>query len=636
MIVATAGHVDHGKTYLVKNLTGVDTDRLAEEKRRGVSINLGFAYRNLDDNKVLGFIDVPGHTRFINTMIAGVSGIDLGLLIIAADDGVMPQTQEHLDVLRLLDVRQFVIVLTKIDSVDQDRVDFVANQAQRLFLEEIAVFRVSNKSLKGISDLQQYLDEAARTLSAQVSNGHFRLSIDRAFTIKGSGLVVTGTAISGKVKVGDSLLLQPQGKIIRVREIHAQNKKVEAGRSGQRCAINITGNVKLSEIHRGNSLVAESLDALSRRSDVSVRLLPNTPFSLKHLSPVRVHIGAGRSSARIFFLENILKLNSGQAVLAQLIFDEPVSVCSGDYFIIRDDSETTTLGGGCILDPAAPKKGKVKEGRLELLSTLSAVDDFALGPEIVLKHQVFEQGQIIRCIDFCRAWNIHTDEYSRLLEVVGSKHVRDLNGYLISQNKCDKTKAEMKNALSNFHRKFPQKEGMPPKDIRGIQIEAVFVSLLGELVKEGVAVLRGGLLSLKSHKVKVSSKALNQWAKVETVYDKQGKKFPRVAELMSETGFEKIELTDILKVAVKNGYLHKLSDNRYGRPSDLYEMAEQVILLSESVEEFKVVEFKSVISSGRGLAIELLEYFDKVKLTKRIGNQRVILDRTVLNKLSGA
>ncbi len=304
LIVATAGHVDHGKTALIRQLTGVDTDRLEEEKRRGLSINLGFAYRSVERDTTLGFIDVPGHTRFINTMIAGVSGIDLGMLVVAADDGVMPQTLEHIDVLRLLGIGQCIVVISKIDRVEPERVTAVADAAQALLGEDCcrAAFPVSNSTGEGIAALQQYLDKQAITHQQRSSAGNFRLSVDRAFLLKGTGLVLTGTAISGAVAVGDELQLLPQGVSVRVRSLRVQDHEAQRGRAGDRCALNVSGPIEKDQVKRGDVLVCRKEVPLCERFDATVSLLPNAPFAIKHLSPVKVYIGARRIAARLYLI----------------------------------------------------------------------------------------------------------------------------------------------------------------------------------------------------------------------------------------------------------------------------------------------------------------------------------------------
>ena len=283
----------------------MDTDRLEEEKRRGLSINLGFAYRKSDDNKTVAFVDVPGHIRFINNMIAGINGIDLGMLVVAADDGPMPQTREHMDVLKLLGVTKFALIISKIDRVDKSRVALVKEQALSLFPEssQVPVFEVDAPAEKGISALGLYLESEARQLPAKSTSGHFRLSIDRAFLMKGSGLIVTGTVASGTVQQGDTLILLPQNVSVRLRSLQAQEEEKSRAFSGQRCALNISGGVEKDDIERGDWLVAPEINHTTMRFDARISLLRHASFALKHMSPIKLYIGAKRISARLALLE---------------------------------------------------------------------------------------------------------------------------------------------------------------------------------------------------------------------------------------------------------------------------------------------------------------------------------------------
>ena len=400
MIIATAGHVDHGKTSLVKALTGIDTDTLAEEKARGLTINLGYAYLPTDTGKPIGFIDVPGHHRFINNMIAGASSIDRALLIVAADDGVMPQTREHLDVLMLLGVQQIDIVITKIDRVSESQVASVSSASTSLILDELGteprLFHVSNTTGKGIDGLRTHLFDCNSDLekkkSADDETCGFRLSIDRRFHVKGAGVVVTGTASAGRVSVGDTLSLLPRGVDVRVKEVRANDVQDETASAGQRVALCVSGKVELNDIDRGDLLVDPDFCDMSERIDVSLKLLPRLSRPLKHLTPVKVHIGAKRLSARIALIDKEMsKLAPGESSKAQLILQEALCATNGERFVIRDDSEMETLAGGFVLDPVGPKYGKSKTDRLEWLDALENAD-IALAANALI-----QQGH---CVDF--------------------------------------------------------------------------------------------------------------------------------------------------------------------------------------------------------------------------------------------
>jgi selenocysteine-specific elongation factor len=369
LIVATAGHVDHGKTSLVKRLSGVDTDRLKEEKLRGLSIELGYAFLQAEAGFNIGFIDVPGHHRFINTMISGVCSVDLALVVVAANEGPMPQTIEHLEVLRLLGVDQYVIVITHIDKIDVSERSGIAEALLASIQTHIPMasapsFVVSNVDGAGITELKQFLVKTAKNLQDKPERGYFRLSIDRVFHLQGSGLIVTGTSISGGVSVGDHLTLLPENKKVRVRSIHSQNAKTQYGRAGQRCALQLTG-IKKSDLKRGDWLNGGSGVLASHCFNARLTVSKSLPFTVKHLSKVKIYIGAKRQAAKLYLLEESARITGlvrDATVLVQMIVETDIDCCWGDRFLLRDSSESTTIAGGIVLEPRAEQaRAKNKE-----------------------------------------------------------------------------------------------------------------------------------------------------------------------------------------------------------------------------------------------------------------------------------
>ncbi|MFT5113076.1 MAG: selenocysteine-specific elongation factor, partial [Parasphingorhabdus sp.] len=378
MIIATAGHVDHGKTELVKALTGIDTDRLPEEKARGLSIDLGFAYQPLSDNRTLGFVDVPGHEKFIRNMLAGVGGIDLGLLVVAADDGVMPQTREHFAILDLLGINQCVVAITKIDRVDDERILQVQVQVEALLSDaghkQVAVFPVCAPDNQGVDALKGDLDKRAHGLSIRPHDGHFRMAIDRVFTLKGVGLVVTGMVIAGAATIDDSLVLSYDGSQVRMRGIRAHNEVSDHAQAGQRCAINIVGRgVSESLINRGHWLMHSNLYAPTRRIDVDLRVLDTESRPLKHWTPTHLHIGADHLSARVAVLSGGT-IAEGDRGLVQLVLAQDAFVVHGDRFVLRDQSAQRTIAGGHVIDPFSPKRGRARPSRIEALHAMNKHD----------------------------------------------------------------------------------------------------------------------------------------------------------------------------------------------------------------------------------------------------------------------
>jgi selenocysteine-specific elongation factor len=632
LIVATAGHVDHGKTSLIKQLTGVDTDRLEEEKRRGLSINLGFAYRKLEGASPIGFVDVPGHNRFINTMIAGVSGIDLGMLVVAADDGPMPQTLEHLDVLKLLGVENYLLVISKTDRVDSSRVQHVQDQVQQLLVavtgSDVPVFPVSNTSGEGMADLLAWLEDRARSSAAREARGQFRLSIDRAFNLKGAGLVVTGTATAGTVAVGDSLKLQPRDVKLRVRSIHVQDEEASVAVAGQRCALNVVGDVEKDGIQRGDWLVDVKSGPVTRRIDARVNLLASAPFPLKHLSPLKIHLGAKRLAGKIFILDEKTadkRMEPGAESLVQLLLEEDVSCCHGERFLLRDDSESATLGGGRVLDPYAPRTGKSRPDRLRVLQTLDT--DSA---ETALQALLLEQNLLLDLTRFQYSWNLGDAEMRGLWG--DQVHAFEADGceLLISERRWQQGKTAITDYLANWHKLNPRETGLKVallKSELGTSLEApLLVALLGELLRGSKLALKDGKVQLAGHKVSVSAEAVERWQKYETFLQQRGKDIPLLSEVAAETGLDKKVLENVARLGVKEGRLHKLTDNRYASPEQLGKLAQLVNELVATNESVTVINFKSRMGTGRKVAIEVLEYFDSIRFTQRRGDTRAVLD----------
>ena len=386
MIVATAGHIDHGKTLLVKTLTGVDTDRLPEEKARGISIDLGFAYLPLPGGQLIGFVDVPGHERFVRNMLAGVCGIDFALLVVAADDGVMPQTVEHLHILDLLNISRGAAVITKIDRVDEARVRLVCDNVKALLsstrLCDVPVLPLSAVSGAGIAELRELLAREAAAQAARRSAGqHFRLAIDRAFTIAGSGTVVTGTVFNGVVNPGDKLVVSPAGTAVRVRAIQIQGKAAEQAVAGQRCALNLSG-ADLESASRGDWVLDPAIHSPTQRLDVRITVLAAETKPLKHWTPVHLHLATADVTARVAIRSGAVIAPGGSA-LAQLLLDHPVGALHGDRFIVRDQSASRTLGGGTVLNPFAPPTRRNSSARLAELGALEQPTPEATPAELV-------------------------------------------------------------------------------------------------------------------------------------------------------------------------------------------------------------------------------------------------------------
>ena len=639
MIVATAGHVDHGKTSLVKALTGVDTDKLEEEKRRGLTIDLGFAYRSVKEGVTLGFVDVPGHSRFINTMIAGVSGIDLGLLVVAADDGPMPQTLEHLELMRILGIAEFAVVVTKVDRVDADRVAEVIGVLDALVPECVqTAFCVSNASGAGLPELQAWLDERALAFDKRKPGGNFRMPVDRAFSLKGVGLVVTGTAIAGRVAPGDELEVLPEGERVRVRSLRVQDGEASTGQTGDRCALNIVG---ASAVQRGSTLA--TIDSLSGSSNVDARfsLLATAPFPLKHLSPVKLYIGTRRLACRLFYIEPVDggQLNPGGSTLVQLILTQDVHCCAGDRFLIRDDSESVTLGGGVVLDPLAPKTGKSREHRLAYLRAME-LDS----PSLTLEALLTPNSPPLNLSQLRMRWNITAGELQQLLPgMLVQQFEVSAVPYAVSMDYWSGAQKTLLTQLQQWHKENPQEKGIAALKLQRLFVgrpksessAVMFKAVVNNLVRGGKLGLAGGLIRSTDNNPVLSKGQQGVWEAARLVLVKQGIAIPTLLEVSTSTGLDTAQLKDALRAAASVKLAHRVNENRYGLSESLLAQANIVSELDKSDEGITVISFKNRLGCGRKLAIDILEYFDAQRFTQRRGDRRVIIDGSIPAALFG-
>ena len=627
MIVATAGHVDHGKTSLIKALTGVDTDTLAEEKARGLTINLGYAYLPSSDRRVIGFIDVPGHHRFINTMISGVSGIDRALLIIAADDGPMPQTSEHLNVLSVLGVEDIDVVITKIDAVPPERVVEVIREALELVdarcksKSKSQAFQVSSVTGDGIAELKSHLEGLRTAGRDQALERGFRLSIDRRFHVSGAGLVVTGTASTGTVNVGDHLLLQPKGLEVRVRELRANDAIVKSAAAGQRLALCLAGRVEISDVERGDCLVEPAHNQLSHRLDARVTLLADASIAIKHLLSVKLYIGARRVRAKVALIENgVSSLAPGQTTMAQLILDAPVSAYSGERFVLRDDSESFHLGGGVVLDPNGPQYGKSKPERLTWLSAL------ATGSlDTALRH-LLANDMTTNWSDLARTFHLKEGAAVPALPDTAVKFDLKQSTWITSRSAITKARQALFTGLRDAKGQASDSRGVPKekliklagKSSNGALLEATLTTLL----KTGVL----GMTDGRVHDAKRPNQpdaSTQHWTHLERQLQAAGREIPVLSQLQRDAKLDNIALKLALKQGSADGSLHRINADRYALKTTVLDFAQGLEELSKQ-GAFTVADFKNHFGIGRKLGVEILEFFDSINLTQRQGNERTI------------
>jgi selenocysteine-specific elongation factor len=630
MIIATAGHVDHGKTELIKALTGTDTDRLPEEKARGLSIDLGFAYQSLPDNTTLGFVDVPGHEKFIRNMLAGVGGIDLGLLVVAADDGVMPQTREHFAILDLLGIDQCVAAITKIDRVDNDRILEVQDQVETLLRhvghEEIDVYPLCAPDNEGVDTLRNALLKRARGVNGRPADGNFRMAIDRVFTLKGVGLVVTGMVFAGAATIDDNLVVSADGSQVRVRGIRAHNEVSDWAQAGERCAINIVGRgVSEGSLKRGNWLMHSSLYAPTRRIDVDLRVLDSEPRPLKHWTPTHLHIAADHLAARVAVLSGGA-IAAGDRGLVQLVLEQDAFVVHGDRFVLRDQSAQRTIAGGHVIDPFSPRRGRARPTRIAALQAMNRRD-----PSDVLGAltEISEVG--VPLTAFSVAHNLPQLKMDAIIESLSPGRVgRQPQEWIFSETQWQDLLKRIEKAVGLFHQSRPE---LPGPSLRDIQLALnpyvetpILEEATGYLLNEKRLGGRGARFHLPSHEIQVSERDRQLWARAATSLAPDSGSPLSLHQSAEALGVDKTVLEASLKNAVKIGEMVLVAKNRYLPTSYMARLGYAAEGLAESTAEgfFTVAEYCNQTKTGRNFAIDLLEYFDRLGFTERAGNNRRI------------
>jgi selenocysteine-specific elongation factor len=630
MIVGTAGHIDHGKTSLIKALTGTDADRLPEEKARGITVDLGFAYQHFSDAPSISFLDVPGHEKLIHNMLAGAIGIDFVMLVVAADDGVMPQTREHLAVIDLIGVRRGVIALTKIDRVDAGRVAEVETQIRNLTigttLEDATVMACSTVSGAGTAALSQFLQSASRDTAARKNSGNFRLAVDRCFTLPGIGLVVTGTVYSGAVKAGDTLTHSPSGTDVRVRGVRAENREAEGAHAGQRCALNLTGRkFEKEHVRRGDWIVAPECHAPVQRLDVRLRLLRQETRALKHWTPVHVHIGAADVSGRVGLLED-KALEPGATTLAQLIVDSPIGALYGDRFVIRDQSALRTMGGGHVIDSAPPQRGARTPERLRLLGRLDQT-----GPKDALRGVLAESPNGIDAKSFRVSRNLTSTEAAALFADAGVVEINSgaaLIGF--SAEHWTSLQTDVAGLIAEYQRTHADSPGASIEELMRLTKEPRRRIVAREALKaqiESGAVLRyGQLVHLPGHEVKLSDGEEALWMQIEEALRAAGYDQPRVNDLAAKLELQPEALLPLLSKLGHIGRLRRVSKAYFMLPEIVTRLADEAKTSAETHPEqlLTVGRYRDVTKVSRHMVMPLMEFFDKAGFTRRIKDGRQI------------
>jgi selenocysteine-specific elongation factor len=636
MIVGTAGHIDHGKTSLVKALTGVDTDRLKEEKARGITIDLGFAYLPCEDELILGFIDVPGHERFVHTMVAGASGIDIALLVVAADDGVMPQTLEHLAILDLLRIGRGVIALTKADLATPERLAEVSEQIRAAtvgsVLEGADILPVSATTGLGIDALRDRLAAEARLLGERAADGRFRLAIDRVFTLPGIGVVVTGTVLAGVVRVKDQVLLSPSGLSARVRSVHAQNRPVESGRAGDRCALNLAGEgIDKEAIHRGDMVVDPLLHAPADRIDARLRLLPGEPKPIGQWFPARLHHGAVEVGARVVLLEGE-QLLPGHAADVQLVLSQPIAAASLDRFVLRDVSAQRTMGGGQFLDLRAPSRQRRTAERIAQRAALAVVD-----PQLAFAALLDAPPFVWDIAAFARDRALSGARQDELVAALNPVvfHSGD-ERIAISQAHWQTFVASLLECLQTFHALHPDLQGMGREKLRlALQPRlpaAAFALALLHADFSGRVVRDGAFVRLASHSLQLTPEREASWKRIAPLLGGEVRfNPPRVRDIAGVLARPEQATRELMKFAARLGLVDEVAHDHFFLRAAMHEM----VLIAADIAAhaadgwFTAAQFRDRLGGGRKVAIQILEFFDRQGVTLNHGTLRRIQPRYI-------
>ena len=610
MIIATAGHVDHGKTTLIEAITGVNADRLPEEKRRGMTIDLGYAYWPQPDGRVPGFIDVPGHEKFLSNMLAGVGGIDHALLVVACDDGVMAQTREHLAILQLTGNPALTVALTKADRVDDVRINEVREEVEQTLREfgypQATLFVTAAAEMRGIDALRAHLLQLPER--AHPEHQRFRLALDRAFTVKGAGLVVTGTALSGDVRVGDTLWLTGVNKPMRVRGLHAQNQPVEHAHAGQRIALNIAGDAEKEALSRGDWLLSQQPPAPTER--VIVALHSHTP--LTQWQPLHIHHAASHVTGRVSLLED---------GLAELVLDMPLWLADNDRLVLRDISARTTLAGARVVTLNSPRRGKRKADYLAWIADLARAGDDAQALSAHLSRGAVD------LTAFGWARQLSTSGLNLLLE--NPCFIRAGNN-LLDAPIAARWQRKLLETLATYHQQHHDEPGPGRERLRRMALpmedEALVLTLIERMRESGDIQSHHGWLHLPEHKAGFNDEQAQLWQKAAPLF---GDEPWWVRDLARETGVDEQVMRGVLRQAAQQGLITAIVKDRYYRNDRIVTFASMIRDLDQGRGSTSAADFRDQLNVGRKLAIQILEYFDRIGFTRRRGNDHILRDKAL-------
>jgi selenocysteine-specific elongation factor len=630
MIIGTAGHIDHGKTALVKALTGVDADRLKEEKARGMTIDLGFAYLPTEAGPVLGFVDVPGHERFVHTMLAGASGIDFVLLVVAADDGIKPQTLEHLVIIDLLGIKRGLVVLTKADIVTPERLADVASQISAVtagtVLEGAGILPVSAVTGQGIDALRSRLIAAAADPVDRPDEARFRLAVDRVFTLSGVGVVVTGAVLSGSVQVGDHVLISPSGLAARVRSLHAQNSEAQIGRAGERCALNLVGEeISKETIRRGDVVLDPKLHAPTDRIDARLRLLPGETKPVGQWFPVRLHHAAAEVGARIVVLGDD-PIQAGAVADIQLVLERPIAAAQQDRFVIRDASAQRTIGGGRFIDLRPPARRRRTPERQAQRAALALADPQAAYVALLATTPY--------------AWDLAGFARDRVLTNAQTQQLADELELVLLDNGASRIAisparwrmfiAGLMEQLAAFHAETPDLQGIGREKLRLLlqpRLAApAFVMALQKAALTGEVVLDGAFVRLATHAARFTPKDEAAFASIAPQLGGADRfQPPRVRDIAKAMPHPEADVRRLLKLAARMGLVDEVAHDHFFLRPTVHEMTMMIdSVAADGDGVFAAAQLRDRLTNGRKVAIQILEFFDRHGVTIRQGDLRRI------------
>jgi selenocysteine-specific elongation factor len=633
IILGTAGHIDHGKTSLIKAVTGINTDRLKEEQLRGITIELGFASLELPSGQRLGIVDVPGHEKFVKNMVAGATGIDIVALVIAADEGIMPQTREHMEICSLLDIKFGLVVLTKVDLVDEEWLELVREEVGEFvrgtFLEDAPVLAVSSATGRGLQDFVRTLDKISKEIPEHRQAGLFRLPVDRVFTMKGFGTVITGTLIAGKVGVGDAIMLYPSRITSKVRGVQVHGASVPAAAAGMRTAINFQGLDK-SQVNRGDTVAMPDTLKSSHMVDVTLQYLAGNPKKLKNRTRVRFHSGTSEIMGIVVLLDR-QELIPGDKVVAQIRLEAPVSLIRDDRYVLRSYSPVRTIGGGRVINPIPVKH---KPNRKEVLEYLSVLSEEV--PERILQAQIQAAGY-----DGCTYADL------RLMVNLPDKQLEQSLQSLLSRKDVIQTDKEIRKfihrktfsaiqeqitaCLKAYHAKNPLKQGIPREELKSRLPAAIdgktFLITLQHQTKAGDIAAEEDTVRLADHKVALAADQQNLQKKILSALETAGLSPPYFKELCQSLDVSALQGKEILNVLIGDGRVVKVKEDLYYDRRALDQLKQKLVDFLTANEEISTPQFKDMAGASRKFVIPLIEYFDSTQLTIRVGDIRKLRRR---------